>query len=233
MHPSGFTGLAAWHDQHNEVFESYSDILKCFSRTFLEEVKARKGDTGCSSVNPPCLFDLALSDGLWAVLSFLILWSRTLNNHNKKCWYPGPKSLRYDTFHCSAFEKSDVCACLPASLLSLQIIPFSSLSLSALHRLRVNLALFTIHDPISREGSSSACNNTQTLVWAPQRKSNTLDTLCASLSTCSLCDLRAKAWGTLWAAQGYHSSLGGWKRNHVKCFYWCRFTKYLPQSGPF
>lgn len=142
-------------------------------------LKRGKWEVGYNSVTPPCSFDLALSDGLWTLLSFLIHWQRILNNHNKKCWYSRPKSLRHNTFHCSAFEISDVCACLPARFLSLQVIPFSSLSLRALHCLRISLALFTIDDPISREGSNSACNNTQTLVWAPQRKSNTLDTLYA------------------------------------------------------
>lgn len=141
--------------------------------------KRGKWDVGYNSVTPPCPFDLALSDGLWALLSFFIHWQSILDIRNKKCWYSRPESLRSDTFHCSAFEKSHVCACLPVGFLSLQITPFSSLSLHALHRLRISPALFTSDDPISRKWSSSACNNTQTLVWAPQRKSNTLDTLYA------------------------------------------------------
>lgn len=103
----------------------------------------------------------------WVPLSFLSLSQRIQNYLNEKRQSLRPKSLRCDTFHCSALEKRDVCVylpiCLPASS-QYRPFPFFPLSPSALRCLRISLALSTIHDPISREASSSACDNTQTLV---------------------------------------------------------------------
>lgn len=91
-----------------------------------------------------------------------------------------PKPLRCDTFPCSAFEKSTSCVCLeqvqrclPARFPHSRLFHFSSLSLSSSYRLSIKLASFTIYDPSSRERSWLASNNTQSLVWAPQRKAST------------------------------------------------------------
>lgn len=91
-----------------------------------------------------------------------------------------PKPLRCDTFPCSAFEKSTSCVCLeqvqrclPARFPHSRLFHFSSLSLSSSYRLSIKLAPFTIYDPISRERSCLASNNTRSLVWAPQRKAST------------------------------------------------------------
>jgi hypothetical protein len=181
-------------------------------------------------LSTPCSFGLFLSDDLWVYLSIPILWERILSKHSREGWYPKPKSLRCDTFHCSALEKSVLCACHLANFLLLQIIPFTSLSLNALHRLRINLALFAIHDPISRDGAARLAT-THRFWYEPHREKATLTTLfthsCLSvLSVISEQRPRELCW-----LPKVTTHLWMDRRNLVRCFFEFRFTRYLSQPG--